>query len=228
MLRKNNTDKKWVYILGGLALLSVGFLIYKKVTKKANLVESKPDFKEGNNTFKKGNLIISVPVTKSKTYPIIYVFGGIDYATPEWMLKQIPQFILSRNVVVLAPYTISYNNINIQDFLNSKGIVIDTKNVSITGFSAGGINVQNAHNQNFKFIGLIDPSTRESFLNLPFGKNTKMVYNDANWTGYPNIRATLPKLDKVINNKGGESEKANIQHSNIPKYFFEKYKKELS
>ncbi len=228
MLRKNNINNKWVYLIGGIAVLSVVFLIYKRVTKKSNSVESKPNFKEGNTTFNKGNLIISIPVTKAKSYSIVYVFGGIDYATPEWMLKQVPQYILSRNVVVLAPYTIGFDSINIKDFLNQKNIKVDENNVSITGFSAGGINVQNKYNKNFKFVGLIDPSTRESFLNLPFGKNTKMVYNDANWTGYPSIRALLPKLDKEIIKKGGESEKVNLPHNKIPKYFFEKYKKELS
>ena len=51
-----------------------------------------------------------------------------------------------------------------------------------------------------------------------------MVYNDANWGGYPQIKSVLPNLADAINKLGGDAEKVNLQHSKIPSYFFNKYK----
>jgi hypothetical protein len=226
-------DKNTKYILItsaiGLGLGIGGYFIYKKFFMKGQ--ENKKDDDEvtgGNKIEKSSELIFSIPDKKGEL-PIIYVFGGISYATPEWMLKQTPQYILSRAFVVFAPYTSSFNSVKTkaENFINSKKINVDKNKVSITGFSAGGINVQKAYNQDFKFVGLIDPSTRSEYLNLPFENNVKMVYNDANWGGLPNIKAVLPKLDTAINTKGGNAEKVKLTHANIPKYFFDKFKNEL-
>lgn len=174
-----------------------------------------------------GNVIISIPETKLESYPIIYVFGGIDYATPKWMLSQVPKEILYKSIVVFIPYTVSYDvaKHDVSKYLSGKGY--KTNSVSIIGFSAGGTNVQKVYNNNFKFIGLIDPSTSTPYLSLPFKPNTSMVYNDANWGGYPAIKSALPKLDSKISLAGGDSEKVSLRHVDIPKYFFEKYKNQI-
>ena len=102
------------------------------------------------------------------------------------------------------------------------------KNTSVIGFSAGGLNVQKAYNKNFKFIGLIDPSTRAENVKKDYGNNVKMFYNDANWGGYPQIKSVLPNLADAINKLGGDAEKVNLQHSKIPSYFFNKYKDDIA
>jgi hypothetical protein len=45
-----------------------------------------------------------------------------------------------------------------------------------------------------------------------------MVYNDKNWG---NINKTLTKVADQINNTGGKSALVGMEHSSIPKYFFE-------
>lgn len=207
--------------------MSISILFYLIKNKKEEN-EDDAEIKEGNSLEKKSNLIFSKPVSDFK-YPLIYVFGGIDYANPDWMLKQVPSYLLSRSFMVFAPYTSSFDSVKktTEKYLQDNKIEINNKKISITGFSAGGANVQRAYDNNFKLVGLIDPSTRTEYLNIPFTDNTKIVYNDSNWTGYPSIRATLPQLDKVIAQRGGESEKVNLGHSSIPKYFFNNYKNKM-
>jgi hypothetical protein len=225
-------DKNTKYILITSAIgLSLGigsYYMYKKIFMKSQENEKNEEIIGENKIEKSSELIFSIPDKKGKL-PIIYVFGGISYANPEWMLKQTPQYILSRAFVVFAPYTSSFSSVKTkaENFIDNKKLNIDKNKVSITGFSAGGINVQKAYNQDFKFVGLIDPSTRSEYLNLPFDKNIKMIYNDANWGGLPNIKAVLPKLDTAINIKGGNAEKVKLTHADIPKYFFDKFKNEL-
>ena len=215
---------KWLYIAGGILGITIGFIIYKRM-KSNKSIDKKRDFKEGNTITKEGDLIISVPVTKADKYPINYVFGGIDYANPDWMLKQTPQYILSRSIVVFAPYTKSFDSINVDSFLKKNNLQIDSNKRSISGFSAGGLNVQRKFNKDFRTIGLIDPSTKADFLELPFNKNTIMTYNERNWGGnLTYIRELLPKLAKKVSDKSGIGERVDIKHADIPKYFFEKYK----
>jgi hypothetical protein len=96
------------------------------------------------------------------------------------------------------------------------------------GFSAGALNVQKAPQKPFKFIGLIDPSTRSEYVSLPFTNNVKMVYNDANWGTLPKIKEALPKLAQSVKNAGGDSEKVALAHAKIPSYFFNKYKDQIA
>jgi hypothetical protein len=220
-------NKNWI-IIGSVAmtLSIIGYFMFKKDDEDSESEDV--DINEGNTTEKKSGLIFSKPVTKFK-YPLIYVFGGIEYANPDWMLKQVPSYLLSRAFVVFAPYTSSFDSVKkaTEKYLSDNDIEINPKKISITGFSAGGLNVQKALSNDFKLVGLIDPSTRSEYLNLPFSNNAVMSYNDSNWTGYPSIRATLPKLDKVINDSSGIGEKVNLGHSAIPKYFFNKYKSKM-
>ena len=92
------------------------------------------------------------------------------------------------------------------------------------GFSAGGLQVQSNYSPSWKIAGLIDPSTKTQYLELPFSDNVKMIYNNSNWTGsLAGIGTVQTKLEQKIKNKGGYSEKVSISHENIPKYFFEKF-----
>lgn len=214
--------KNWI-IAGGLIMGAtiIGYYLFKKDDDEQE--QEITNIEEGNKIVNKNGLIFSKPVSDFK-YPLIYVFGGMYYANPEWMLQQIPSYLKSRAFIVLAPYTTSFSNVKKQTekYLSDNNISINPEKISIAGFSAGGLNVQNSYNNTLKVAGLIDPSTRSEYLDLPFTKNAIMVYNENNW-GYPNIKATLPKLDKVINDSDGIGERVNIIHKEIPKYFFEKY-----
>jgi hypothetical protein len=104
---------------------------------------------------------------------------------------------------------------------------IDTANRSIVGFSAGGYNVLNNYNKNWRFVGLIDPSNKPNHQDLPFTTNTHMVYNESNWGSYPTIKSQLPKLFSKVKSGGGDGERVSLQHDKIPAYFFNKYEKGL-
>ncbi len=231
-MKQNALYKYRFFIVGGIVLLGVGvayYLLKNKGKKTSGVLGTNEEIKEGNTLEKKSGLVFSKPVTELKKYPLIYIFGGISYATPDWMLKQTPAYLLSRAVIVFAPYTSVFSAVkkSTENYLTANNLQVDNDKISIAGFSAGGINVQGAYNNSFKAVGLIDPSTRAEYLKLPFNQNTILVYNDSNWTGYPNIKATLPQLDKVIAEKKGTSEKVTLKHSEIPKYFFDKYKEKF-
>ena len=171
-----------------------------------------------------------MPLNKFDEYPVVIVFGGISYANPTWIMKEVEKEkeLLSKAIFVFAPYTMSYDTVSsrLNDFIAKNKLLI--KDISVIGFSAGGLNVQKAYNKNFKFIGLIDPSTRAENVKKDYGNNVKMVYNDANWGGYPQIKSVLPNLADAINKLGGDAEKVNLQHSKIPSYFFNKYKDDIA
>lgn len=215
--------KKYKYYIGGFIALAViaGIVIYKK--KKMDI----KDFKLGNTITRLGELIFSVPLNKFDEYSVVIVFGGISYANPDWIMKEVKKELLSKAIFVFAPYTMSYDAVSskLNDFMAKNKLLI--KDISVIGFSAGGLNVQKAYNKNFKFIGLIDPSTRAENVKKDYGDNVRMVYNDANWGGYPQIKSVLPNLASAINKLGGDAEKVNLQHSKIPSYFFNKYENDI-
>lgn len=219
---------KYRYVIGGaLALAIAGIVIYKTRTPKKE-EPIKEDFKLGNTTSTESGLIFSMPVSKFSEYTVVVVFGGISYATPTWIMNQVPKELLSKAMFVFAPYTMTYDNVaqKIKEFVVKNKIVV--KNTSVIGFSAGGLNVGKAYNKNFKFIGLIDPSTKKESLSTSYGKNVKMIYNDANWGGYPQVKALLPTLASLVNKVGGSAEKVNLKHDKLPSYFFDKYKNEIA
>ncbi len=220
----------WLYnnkylIGGGLTVAIIGVVLYinrsRKETDKKVVMES------GNNIENIGTLIYSYPKTKLESYSLVIVFGGINYANPKWMLGETPKNLLSKAVFVFVPYTTPYSDAKkqIDSYLATKGI--KTNSVSVLGFSAGGLNVQKAPLNNFKFIGLIDPSTRSEYVTLPFTKVAKMVYNDANWGSLPKIKEALPKLAQSVKTAGGDSEKVSLSHAKIPAYFFTKHQNEI-
>lgn len=225
-----NKDLKNIIIVATVSLGIVGLLklIFKnKKTNPDSDSDSKIDYIMNNKINKVGTMIVSTPETKLESYPLIIVFGGISFATPDWMLSQIPDDILYKAIVVIVPYTTSYETAKSESnkFLSNNRY--KTSSTSIIGFSAGGMNVQKSYDKDFKFVGLIDPSTRPEYASISFGKNANIVYNDSNWGGYPLIKSLLPKLGKKISSLGGNNEKVSIKHADVPKYFFDKFKNEL-
>ncbi len=197
-------------------------LKYKMKKSTATLEKTLPKI------FENSGLIFSVPDKESKV-SLIYVFGGISYATPEWMINQVPEDLLSEKLFVFAPYTSDYYTVKKQlvDFIANKSINLND-DVSLIGFSAGALNVQKAYSPKFKFIGLIDPSTRKEYLeNRLYNDNLNIIYNYENWNDYPNVKKILPKLSEKIQEVGGYSLEVKLNQADIPKYFFNKFKKKI-
>jgi hypothetical protein len=223
------SNSNWLYnnryfIGSGLTVAIIGVILYSIRNKK----ETKTVMQEGNNIEEVGTLIYSYPKTKLESYSLVIVFGGINYANPKWMLGETPKSLLSKAVFVFVPYTTTYADAKkqIDSYLATKNIKTNT--VSVLGFSAGALNVQKAPLKDFKFVGLIDPSTRSEYVSLPFTNIAKMVYNDANWGTLPKIKEALPKLAQSVKNAGGDSEKVALAHAKIPSYFFNKYKDQIA
>ena len=174
-------------------------------------------------------VIATLPKAKYGRYDIIIVWGGMRYATPEWMMEQMPKELFYTHIIILADYRINWNQLKpIYDgFMKDKYLTNSINSTSIAGFSAGGYDVYDNYNQNYRLVGLIDPSTKSSYAKLPYSSNTKMVYNDRNWGGYANIKKALPIVAKAINEKGGFAERVSISHKDIPRYFFNKFKNDF-
>ena len=76
------------------------------------------------------------------------------------------------------------------------------------------------YNEDWKFVGLIDPTCRDKYKNLNFTKNTYMIYNDKNWGGK---NKSLKIIANRINFCGGLAKKLDMDHGSQYKYFFETY-----
>jgi len=215
LLKRITKDNKSILITATVVV--VGFFVLRRFFKtEPTLVKS--------NTKKvlSDGVIISIPDTKFTKYNLVIIFGGMYYATPEWMYKQIPSEGLYKNIVVIAPYTMSFEKAKSIYEPALKEYTI--KSTSVMGFSAGGLQVQSNYSPSWKIAGLIDPSTKSQYLELPFSDNVKMIYNNANWGGsLAGIGTVQTKLDPIIRKKGGYAEKISMAHENIPKYFFDKF-----
>ena len=211
-------DKKqvlmWYVFVGSVT----AFLIYK-LGRKSAFGQPATSY----DTFKRGKVLITKPNNDAKTYNVIYVFGGMAYADKEWMKEQMSKSYFLNNIVVLSNYTDSFSNAKseLNDFMSQNDITADK--VSLIGFSAGGLNVLANYSKYYKFVGLIDPSNKPEHLNINFGKNAYMVYNQSNWGSYPNIQANLPKLAKKVAAADGYANETSMSHKSIPKYFFENF-----
>lgn len=170
--------------------------------------------------------IISLPPTKGK-YPLIIIYGGVAYATPQWMKKQLDSDYQNKAILLLVDYKDNFSRVLVKGKSEIQKNGYSIENTSLTGFSAGGYDVGQNFDTTYKLIGFIDPSLESSFLNLPFGSNVRMVYNDANWTAYPAIKSLQPKVAQKIKDNSGEAIKVNLQHDKIPKYFFDRYKNDF-
>ena len=201
---KNYTN---IAIIGGSVLI-VGAIMYFFLRPK------------GSDVKKIGELIISKPKGKMRQ-KVIIIWGGISYATPDWVLGQIPLKVKNNYLLVIAPYTMSLDKVNstiLPYFSNNN---INVSQYSLAGFSAGGKKVLDGYSKNYKKVGLIDPSTNSTLSNQNFGDNVVMTYNPKNWGSYPNIKKSFPVLAKNIINGGGKVENIDMKHKEFVKYYFE-------
>src|SRR3989339_467139 len=86
-----------------IIIVFFGILILKVALTKKTIIPN-------NKTYNIGELIISIPETEMDSYPVVYVFGGINYATPEWMFSQVPKELLYNTICVFCLYKKSVIN----------------------------------------------------------------------------------------------------------------------
>jgi hypothetical protein len=141
----------------------------------------------------------------------IIIWGGMYYATPEWISKQIPEWMWSRYEIYIAPYGTKLSNI----------ANVNPQTTALIGFSAGGMDVLKNYNQQYALCVLLDPSTRSKYTLIEYGPNTLMFYNAANWGS---INKNLTSVANRINETGGNAVSLDLQHADIPKYFFDHFK----
>ena len=66
---------------------------------------------------------------------VLVVFGGINYATPDWMNSQIPTNIKDNKTIIIKSY-----NTDIEEVIEELN-ELNYNNLEVVGFSAGGRNV---------------------------------------------------------------------------------------
>lgn len=164
---------------------------------------------------------------KKGQYPLVVIFGGMAYATPSWMAKQLSQEYFEKAILLIIPYTGSYKNALADANAKLKELGYKTKAISLMGFSAGAYDVQENFSKNLYFVGLIDPSLNAKYLSLLFNNKTFMLYNANNWGAYPSIKSLMPQFAETILNLGGNAISTKLSHENIPKDFFQRYKKDI-
>jgi hypothetical protein len=141
----------------------------------------------------------------------IIIWCGMYYATPQWMDKQLPSHLKSKYEVYMVPYGTPLSSIKQN---------IDPRTTALIGFSAGGLDVFKNYSPDYAFIGLIDPSTRSSYNQLKYTSNVHMLYDISNWG---NINKNLYLAADAVTKGGGEAIHIDMNHKEIPKYFFIKY-----
>ena len=139
----------------------------------------------------------------------IIVWGGMHYATPKWMNEQIPEWMWGEYEIFIAPYGTPLNKIKTD---------IDPKTTALIGFSAGGLDVLNNYKKDYAFVGLIDPSTRDRHAFVEYGPNTFMIYDISNWG---DINKNLDNVAAQVIKTGGKVVELNMNHRDMPRYFFE-------
>jgi hypothetical protein len=182
-----------------------------------------------------GPLIVSIPKEKQSKMPVLMVFGGLYYASPDFMLNQVPSIFFEETILVFAPCRAvggggyGFYKKQFEKMLRKEGVIID--NISVCGFSGGGPDALEASGEEVKVIGLIDAVPE-----IPSKKNIKAyvinAFNRLNWydNEFYGEKNAYRKFDTFANwtrALGGFFEENSVKHELFPKYFFYKFRKRL-
>jgi hypothetical protein len=211
---RNINPIKWIEQRGGLT-------DFKKYVKKfhkdrepktIHINEDKPN--PNNPPFEKkiGDCILSTP-DKPVDNTACVIFGGISYATPKWMLSQVPQELKYRRTILVLPFTSDLNEV--------KRILGKTPIKSVLGFSAGGLKAWPASGE-YEFVGLIDPSTDKNSIRYHINdKRVYMIYNSSGWgSQYQKIIDSQKEAARIMK---GNATLLNIPHREMPSEFFRRF-----
>ena len=215
----------WAFLLVGL--LSVCQLSAQSAERKS-----------GYETHRlANNILVSVPpLARQQACPVILVFGGSHYATPQYMWEQTPGDYFDRAIMVYSACFVEgglglsmvLNRLNY--FLKDQGL--EAKHISVCGFSSGGSDALLADPGKFKCVGLIDPVPETKGGPLRPAPNTLLSFRRSNWATSDNYGQHtqyrhFEELARAVRQAGGIVEEPEIEHKIYPKYFFERFRKEL-
>ena len=100
-------------------------------------------------------------------HTVLVVFGGINYATPEWMDSQIPTHVIDNRTVIIKSY-----NTDVEEVIEELN-ELNYDNLEVVGFSAGGRNVfKLAKKIRIDLLGLVDPTVPRSWSLEGFPSNS--------------------------------------------------------
>ena len=91
-------NSKIYWAIGGLLLISLGIVAFQRMRATNKIIVNKEE------------VIISQPSKwfKGAVPPdVVLLFGGLNYATPEWMLGQLPDTLLKKYTFVIVPHKTS-------------------------------------------------------------------------------------------------------------------------
>jgi len=185
---------------------------------------------------KHGQMLIALPKKQSAEMQVLFIFGGIYYANPDFMLKNTPQELFEKAVLVFAPCRYeggqgfdTYKK-QLVTLLKKQGISI--RALSVCGFSGGGADALEAQGPDLKVVGLIDAEPI-----LPKKKGNRYpeiinAFNKKNWFdnetyGESSNYKYFEKFAHWTKKEGGLVEEAKVKHEWFPKYFLYKYRKRL-
>lgn len=151
-------------------------------------------------------------------HTVLVVFGGINYATPEWMDSQIPTHVIDNRTVIIKSY-----NTDVEEVIEELN-ELNYDNLEVVGFSAGGRNVfKLAKKIRIDLLGLVDPTVPRSWSLEGFPSNSILFFNNDNWNYYPDIKERQIELKEVMLDNGMMVVEEELNHKDFPKVFFEEY-----
>lgn len=214
-------------IILAIMIVSLGIgaaVLLSKATKKQN-----PTKKSYTVTGDGNGLIVAKPDTPFKKYDVVVVIGGLNVATPQWMLSQLEssaKSLLYSNAFIFMPHSVSTQQIKTA----IENLQVPVRSVSIIGFSKGGESVIASKNaMPWRFVGLIDPAIGWQFDQLTYGKETFFTYGSQPMIDiYEKNGARYTKLFNLVTQGGGVAEKSVTSHTQAPKEFFTKFEKQIN
>lgn len=112
--------KKIIVVVLITLILIAGIIILKVTLTKKTIIQN-------YKTYNIGELIISVPENEMEKFPVIFIFGGINYATPEWMFQQVPKELLYHSICVFCSYKNSFENVFSEAFIFLVKIILSVE-----------------------------------------------------------------------------------------------------
>ena len=107
------------FILASASVLAVNFYLgksHKTIVSKQDLIITKPK--------------------KLFASKVVFLWGGISFANPKWMLSQVPETILNKYTFVIVPYNTSLSSVK-SSYKAEFNKDVNENNLMVVGFSAG-------------------------------------------------------------------------------------------
>lgn len=181
---------------------------------------------------KHGDLLVAIPKIKKSEYLVIFIFGGLHYANPDFMIKNTLSKFFEKNIVVVAPCKNAggkgfkaYKK-QLDKYLLKKGL--NARDFKVCGFSGGGPDALEAEGASIRLIGLIDavPEIPKKRKHFPILIN---AFNRKNWIGNPVYNSEdFSNFVKWIEKESATVEENSVNHQLFPKYFFYRYRRHFN